>query len=164
MFIVSQAKKLHIIYTLYYMDLNASLSEGFMNCNICYHATNEPVVTTCGHLFCWPCLYTWLNSNRRPCSCPVCRSHVTQDENIIPVYQSGEVTSSHTDNTNNDGATIPPRPSPPRILHESLKRTLHSSSLRGSMGKWEDQYIEILGEFNRSRIFDEHHIHTLRVE
>lgn len=121
---------------LYYMDSNASLSECFMNCNICYHAANDHVVTTCGHLFCWPWLYTWLNSDHRPCSCHVCRYHVTQDENIIPVSQSGEDTSLHADNTSNDGATISPRPTPPRVLHENPRRTLHSSNLRGWTGSW----------------------------
>lgn len=30
---------------------------GAYDCNICYDTAREPVVTLCGHLFCWPCLY-----------------------------------------------------------------------------------------------------------
>jgi hypothetical protein len=30
---------------------------GAFDCNICYDVTREPVVTLCGHLYCWPCLY-----------------------------------------------------------------------------------------------------------
>lgn len=26
-------------------------------CNICYDLAQSPVVTMCGHLYCWPCLY-----------------------------------------------------------------------------------------------------------
>ena len=26
-------------------------------CNICYDVAESPVVTLCGHLYCWPCLY-----------------------------------------------------------------------------------------------------------
>ena len=28
-------------------------------CNICYEVAAEPVVTMCGHLYCWPCLYRY---------------------------------------------------------------------------------------------------------
>ena len=27
------------------------------DCNICLEIANEPIITTCGHLFCWPCFY-----------------------------------------------------------------------------------------------------------
>mmetsp|Transcript_15792 Transcript_15792/g.36563 ORF Transcript_15792/g.36563 Transcript_15792/m.36563 type:complete len:363 (-) Transcript_15792:316-1404(-) len=30
------------------------------SCNICFDEVVEPVVTTCGHLYCWPCLFQWL--------------------------------------------------------------------------------------------------------
>ena len=30
-------------------------------CNICYEVAREPVVTMCGHLYCWPCLYRYVN-------------------------------------------------------------------------------------------------------
>lgn len=26
-------------------------------CSICIETAKEPVVTKCGHLFCWPCIY-----------------------------------------------------------------------------------------------------------
>lgn len=29
-------------------------------CNICYEISQEPVVTLCGHLYCWPCLYRYV--------------------------------------------------------------------------------------------------------
>ena len=34
-------------------------------CNICYEVAREPVVTMCGHLYCWPCLYRYVNM----CNC-----------------------------------------------------------------------------------------------
>ena len=30
------------------------------SCNICFDEVQEPVVTRCGHLYCWPCLFQWL--------------------------------------------------------------------------------------------------------
>ncbi|KAL3353098.1 hypothetical protein AABB24_020871, partial [Solanum stoloniferum] len=35
-------------------------SEGF-ECNICLDVVHDPVVTLCGHLYCWPCIYKWIH-------------------------------------------------------------------------------------------------------
>ncbi|GKZ01137.1 hypothetical protein MPSEU_001065200 [Mayamaea pseudoterrestris] len=35
------------------------------SCNICFEAVSEPVVTQCGHLYCWPCMYRWLEPGMR---------------------------------------------------------------------------------------------------
>lgn len=43
------------------------------------------MVTLCGHLYCWSCLYRWLNTNH---TCPVCKAGVTK-ENVIPLYGRG---------------------------------------------------------------------------
>jgi Ring finger domain len=49
-------------------------NESAFICNICLEITNkDPVVTQCGHLYCWPCLYRWLNTQQTPC-CPVCKA------------------------------------------------------------------------------------------
>lgn len=40
-------------------DSNTSRDSRF-SCNICLDHVQEPVVTQCGHLYCWPCLYRWL--------------------------------------------------------------------------------------------------------
>lgn len=34
-----------------------SSSSGSFECSICFDVATEPVVTRCGHLFCWPCIY-----------------------------------------------------------------------------------------------------------
>lgn len=59
-------------------------------CNICYEGVKDkdPVVTQCGHLYCWPCLYRWLNTRISENTCPVCKAGVTTD-NIIPIYIRG---------------------------------------------------------------------------
>jgi hypothetical protein len=87
-------------------DLNEI--ENRFACNICLDSVKTPVVTRCGHLYCWPCLYMWLEpgmttSERRfldssyvergPVravdvtrrSCPVCKSPCSIKE-VIPIY------------------------------------------------------------------------------
>jgi E3 ubiquitin-protein ligase RNF5 len=86
-------------------------------CNICLDAAQEPVVTFCGHLFCWPCLYKWLDVSAEP-ACPVCKAPVSQKK-LIPVYgrvktrprSSSLEESPLTDEAADaDGKHIPSRP------------------------------------------------------
>eukprot|EP01036_Dinobryon_divergens_P025295 gene25295-33824_t len=62
-------------------------------CTICFEPVKDrdPVVTQCGHLYCWPCLFRWLNSNHT--ACPVCKAGVTQ-ENVIPIFLSSSGSES----------------------------------------------------------------------
>eukprot|EP00250_Pteridium_aquilinum_P014466 c22011_g1_i1 orf=564-2171(+) len=78
-------------------------------CNICLEMATEPVVTCCGHLFCWPCLYQWLHLHSSQKECPVCKG-VLSDDVITPIYGRG--TTQDTDKTN--GST-PSRPHAHRI-------------------------------------------------
>lgn len=73
-------------------------------CNICLDPVVDPVTTRCGHLYCWPCLYRWLepgmqpdervslgllqrpstiDSNRRVC--PVCKTPCSVPT-LVPIY------------------------------------------------------------------------------
>ncbi|CAK9009982.1 unnamed protein product [Durusdinium trenchii] len=86
-------------------------------CNICFETAFEPVVTRCGHLFCWKCLHLWLSAPRRSAygnlqpsngwsSCPVCKAAVSQ-QTVTPVYArdgSGGMETEQRD------ASLPPRP------------------------------------------------------
>ena len=49
---------------------------------------SEPVVTLCGHLYCWPCLYRWLQVQNHCRTCPVCKAGVDRDK-VIPIYGRG---------------------------------------------------------------------------
>lgn len=71
-------------------------------CNICFDTACDPVITRCGHLYCWPCLYQWLTSrNSSRNTCPVCKSFVERSQ-LIPIYTNGRKT--------NPADTIPSRP------------------------------------------------------
>jgi len=55
-------------------------------CNVCLDPVQDPVVTQCGHLYCWPCLFRWLKTNHT--TCPVCKASVST-ENVIPIFLGG---------------------------------------------------------------------------
>jgi hypothetical protein len=59
------------------------------SCGICFDTASEPVVTKCGHLYCWSCLDTWLQ--RGEAECPMCKGHISSDHpgDIIPLYGKG---------------------------------------------------------------------------
>ncbi|CAG9326387.1 RNF5_1 [Blepharisma stoltei] len=74
-------------------------------CLICFDVAHEPVLTLCGHLYCWSCIYNWLQQNRQSHTCPVCNSGIS-NETIIPIYTKEE-NRPHNEN-------LPPRPSAQR--------------------------------------------------
>lgn len=82
-------------------------------CNICLDVACEPVVTLCGHLFCWPCIYQWLHCYSASKECPVCKGEVT-DKNIIPIYGRG-VNAKISKNPNPNEDAPPPRPHARRV-------------------------------------------------
>eukprot|EP00245_Coleochaete_scutata_P006158 TRINITY_DN20346_c0_g1_i1.p1 TRINITY_DN20346_c0_g1~~TRINITY_DN20346_c0_g1_i1.p1 ORF type:complete len:234 (-),score=41.40 TRINITY_DN20346_c0_g1_i1:655-1356(-) len=81
---------------------------GNFECNICLDLAQDPVITLCGHLFCWPCLYRWLQQSANCKECPVCKAGVSEDK-VIPLYGRG--TGSRDPRTKPvPGPDIPSRP------------------------------------------------------
>lgn len=66
-----------------------SSSPSEFSCNICFDTASHPVLTLCGHLFCWPCLHQWLESQAQNPLCPVCKAGCEEDK-IIPIYGRGK--------------------------------------------------------------------------
>mmetsp|Transcript_46412 Transcript_46412/g.92088 ORF Transcript_46412/g.92088 Transcript_46412/m.92088 type:complete len:177 (-) Transcript_46412:226-756(-) len=72
-------------------------------CNICLEMAAEPVVTRCGHMYCWACLHQWLSTPRRSLvhggmqadsgvsPCPVCKAAVSI-QTVTPVYTRSSTT------------------------------------------------------------------------
>ncbi|KAK8674043.1 hypothetical protein V6N13_112345 [Hibiscus sabdariffa] len=81
---------------------------GDFECNICFELAQDPIVTLCGHLFCWPCLYRWLHHHSHCQECPVCKALV-QEEKLVPLYGRGK---NQTDPRSKSypGMEIPNRP------------------------------------------------------
>ncbi|OII71548.1 zinc C3HC4 type domain-containing protein [Cryptosporidium andersoni] len=89
-------------------------------CNICFETAHEPIVTRCGHLYCWSCMCLWLEKGYE--DCPVCKAGVTQ-ENVIPLYGRG---------CGNDDPRKKTKPRPRAERPEARQRhsTGHNSSFR----------------------------------
>ncbi|XP_043692556.1 uncharacterized protein LOC122642991 [Telopea speciosissima] len=96
----------------------------FFECNICLDIAKKPVLTCCGHLFCWPCLYQWLHIHSDSKECPVCKGEVT-DMNITPIYGRGNDTHE-PEKEDEEGLKIPPRPHARRV--ESLRQWIHRAA------------------------------------
>ncbi|CAI9787574.1 unnamed protein product [Fraxinus pennsylvanica] len=93
-------------------EKNNGVEGSFFDCNICLELAKDPVVTCCGHLFCWPCLYRWLHYHSYAKECPVCKGEVTT-KNVTPIFGSGNIIREHdVDSRLND---IPLRPQASRV-------------------------------------------------
>lgn len=110
--------------------LGMSITDSRFSCNICFDEVTEPVVTKCGHLYCWPCLFQWLEPGMRRDErqslgmtipayriadnsrrlCPVCKLECPVSS-VIPVYiraptfetTTSSVPKSDSNTTNNAG-------------------------------------------------------------
>lgn len=97
---------------------NSSSSSGsFYDCNICLDMAKEPILTCCGHLFCWVCFFKLPYVDSTAKECPVCKGEVT-DTNITPIYGNGNDTRvSEMESTD---SKLPPRPRARRV--ESVRQ------------------------------------------
>eukprot|EP00755_Sulcionema_specki_P015440 Sspe_Gene.59399::Locus_32620_Transcript_1_1_Confidence_1.000_Length_1509::g.59399::m.59399/K10666/RNF5; E3 ubiquitin-protein ligase RNF5 len=101
----------------------ASSSEGTerneasnFDCGVCLEKAADPVVTLCGHLFCWPCLDEWLG--RAKGECPICKATCDRST-VIPMYGKGR---------ENKRETSAPRPqAQPPPPSESSRPRRHTS-------------------------------------
>ncbi|OWM78644.1 E3 ubiquitin-protein ligase RMA1H1-like [Punica granatum] len=96
-------------------DTDSNQSTGF-DCYICLDPVQDPVVTLCGHLYCWPCIYKWLESQGissedkdQPQQCPVCKSEISHND-LIPLYGRGQATINSKTKARQLGIAIPRRP------------------------------------------------------
>ena len=78
---------------------------GMWECYVCMEAACDPVVTTCGHLFCWECLGAWQVANERNATqptCPACKAPVGR-QGVVPVHGRGRAPTIEETNVR-DGA------------------------------------------------------------
>lgn len=107
-------------------------------CNICLEGVKDkdPVVTQCGHLYCWPCLYRWLHTRHSDSTCPVCKAAVTQD-NVIPIFIRGSTADPRnraTEQSDINSSSIPNRPQGHRPVLD-----LHNPNIGNSTFQYNNQ-------------------------
>lgn len=79
-------------------------SAGMFECNICFETPRDPIVTRCGHLYCWGCVYRWMRQRAGGASqCPVCKAAISP-ETVVPIYGRGRTQSD------DPRTQYPPRP------------------------------------------------------
>ena len=78
-------------------------------CKICMSVANKPVVTHCGHQYCWNCIYTWSEHKKsKTIDCPVCH-FIFDIDKVIPLYTT-ENSSNPTNQSQQEPAPERPRP------------------------------------------------------
>ncbi|KAM6577581.1 hypothetical protein CsatB_029418 [Cannabis sativa] len=68
----------------------------------------DPIVTLCGYLFCWPFLYKWLHHHSQSQEFPVCKALI-QEEKLAPLY-GRDKTQSDPRSKSYSSIDIPHRP------------------------------------------------------
>ncbi|KAL2535133.1 RING/U-box superfamily protein [Abeliophyllum distichum] len=114
----------------------------FFDCNICLDLAKDPVLTCCGHLFCWPCLYRWLHVHSDAKECPVCKGEVTI-KNVTPIYGRG---NNSLEPDQDPSLKIPLRPQARRV--ESWRQTIQRAAFTIPM---EEMFRRLSNTFDLSR-------------
>ncbi|KAJ0263139.1 E3 ubiquitin-protein ligase RMA2 [Hirschfeldia incana] len=135
-------------------------SGGDFDCNICLDQVRDPVVTLCGHLFCWPCIYKWTystnNSRQRvhqydnikeSPKCPVCKSDVS-DATLVPIYGRGQK-APHS------GSNVPTRPSGPVYDLRRVDQRAGQVESQRYMYRMPDPVVGVVCEMVYRRLFGE---------
>lgn len=117
------------------VDDQSNLHANMLECHICMEPPKDPIATSCGHIFCWPCIYQWLQNEPKPC--PVCKNILRSNINILPLYSTGDGGGQTNKKaievaSNND---IPLRPRNPLLFngHASTEGSSDESVIQNEM-------------------------------
>nr|XP_027092727.1 E3 ubiquitin-protein ligase RMA1-like [Coffea arabica] len=136
---------------------NNSGDAGNFECNICFDLAQEPIITLCGHLFCWPCLYKWLHIHSLSKECPVCKA-VIEEEKLVPLYGRGK-SSTDPRSKSIPGVEIPHRPAgqrpetAPPPPPDSNAFAQHGFGFTGGFGGFAPMATARFGNFTLSAAF-----------
>ena len=121
------------------------------DCNICLDMAQDPILTCCGHLFCWSCFYQLSHVYSNVKECLVCMEEVA-DTSIIPIYGNDNTNDNNKLKLKESGLKVPPRPSAQRVesmRQQLINRSVFSSSIEERMRHFGNVLIA-MGEITRS--------------
>lgn len=74
-------------------------------CSVCHDYMFVPVMTQCGHNYCYDCLTSWFESNNNELSCPQCRASISETPSLNSALQQwlGQLIES---SKNDDGEAV----------------------------------------------------------
>lgn len=75
------------------MESNNTTKNNILECLICLSSAEDPIVTQCGHIFCWGCIKNWIQTSNQM-FCPICKNGINLDK-VIPLYEN--TTNKHQD-------------------------------------------------------------------
>lgn len=120
-------------------DVDQCLGKGdFFDCNVCLDMAVEPVLTCCGHLFCWPCFYNLPYDHLDVKECPICGGEVTVTS-LVPIY--GNTDGNCARKPKESGLEAPPRPRAQRV--ESVRQN------RANRGRIEERILRLTDMIGR---------------
>ncbi|GMH12610.1 hypothetical protein Nepgr_014451 [Nepenthes gracilis] len=137
-------------------------SSTVFDCSICLDNVQDPVVTLCGHLFCWACIYKWIHVGRlthndpeQQHQCPVCKAEVSEN-NLIPLYSGAQSVKPSDAEAKSLDPVIPRRPagSPCGTRHfvaaTALTGSRPTTQLHPSYPHRVQPYGDYLGDYTAS--------------
>ena len=88
------------------------MNENYNQCPICLSNARLPVATRCGHIFCWECIKSWVNSKGKM-ECPSCKSG----------FKLNEVVKLYTGNNEKEKGEVDDRPQQKRSEAQYVERS-----------------------------------------
>jgi len=84
---------------------NNSENQNHNECPICLSNARFPVVTKCGHLFCWECIKNYVKV-KRISECPMCKNGIKLDE-VVKIFNGAPEIKGANDNRPNQADNNP---------------------------------------------------------
>lgn len=105
---------------------NSKGSNLLLECIICMNSPAEdPVVTQCGHIFCWPCLKGWVENSKKM-FCPTCKNGIELSK-VIPLYANS--TNKYSDKPRQERIEPQNNPNRPGFLSSLYQSFVYSTEV-----------------------------------